>query len=375
MKTAASTGPLTLSSAAGRPLRSVARLVHLGYSVAVSATVLPGDIVRRLVRIGERRGLDVASLLRRTGIPVDGSGRPLTTRTTPAQVAELTQELWILSGDELFGLGPPAPLGLFQLVMRSVIHAPDLQAALQRLAEAGKVHSGMPGLGVSVCDETVVVEIDISRLDDPDHLGAELLAALVHRMLGWLIGRRIGLQALRLPWPAPAYAADYERVFGPYPIFDAGHLSLAFDKRLLSSPLVRDEDELADYLRDQPNVWFMTRDYGSSTADRVRRILERGLRGHWPRPDAIAAQLNVSTQHLRRLLRGEHTSIGQIKEDILRDAAIASLARGEESIGALARRLGFSEASAFRRAFRRWTGQSPGAYRVTGPREPVSPGR
>ncbi|MFD2420452.1 AraC family transcriptional regulator [Amycolatopsis pigmentata] len=336
----------------------------------MSATVLPGDIVRRLARVGERRGLDVASLLRRTGIPVDGAGRPLTTRTTSAQVAELTQELWILTGDELFGLGPAAPLGLFQLVMRSVVHAPDLQAALQRLAEAGQVHPGMPGLGVSVDDGLVHVEIDISRLDDPDHLGAELLAALVHRMLGWLVGRRIALRDLRLPWPAPSYAADYERVFGRHPGFDAERLSLAFDERLLTSPLVRDEDELADYLRDQPNVWFTTRDYGSSTGDRVRRILERGLRGHWPSPDTIAAQLNVSTQHLRRLLRGEHTSIGQIKEDLLRDAAIASLARGEETITVLARRLGFSEASAFRRAFRRWTGQSPGAYRGAGHREP-----
>ncbi|MEV4051889.1 AraC family transcriptional regulator ligand-binding domain-containing protein [Amycolatopsis sp. NPDC049688] len=339
----------------------------------MSGSTLPGDIVRRLVRIGERRGLDVASMLRRTGIPVDGSGRPLTTRTTPTQVAELTQELWILTGDELFGLGPPAPKGLFQLVMRSVIHARDLEAALQRLTEAGKVHPGMPGLAVSVDGGAVHVEIDISRLDDPDHLVAELLATLVHRMLGWLVGRRIALQDLRLPWPAPEYAADYERVFGRHPGFDADRLGFAFDKRLLALPLVRDEDELAEYLRDQPNVWFTTRDYGSSTADHVRRVLERGLRGHWPSPDTIAAQLNVSTQHLRRLLHGEHTSIGQIKEDILRDAAIASLARGEESIVALARRLGFSEASAFRRAFRRWTGQPLSAYRLADARGPVSP--
>ncbi|MYW90983.1 SDR family NAD(P)-dependent oxidoreductase [Amycolatopsis rubida] len=48
---------------------------------------------------------------------------------------------------------------------------------------------------------------------------------------------------------------------------------------------------------------------------------------------------------------------------VRRDAAIASLGRGGESIEELAQRLGFSEASAFRRAFRRWTGQSPGDFR------------
>ena len=48
-----------------------------------------------------------------------------------------------------------------------------------------------------------------------------------------------------------------------------------------------------------------------------------------------------------------------------RDAAIITLARGDESLNDLAQRLGFSEPSAFHRAFRRWTGSAPGAYRAT----------
>lgn len=337
----------------------------------VSRSGLLENLVQRLVAVGGRRGLDVPSLLRRTAIPTDAEGRPCVTGVTRAHVAELTQELWILTGDELFGLGPPAPRGLFQLVMRSVIHVPDLRAALQRLSEASHVLPAMPRLRVTVNEPLVDVEIDISRLDDPDHLGAEFVTAAYHRLLSWLVGRRVALRDLRLPWPAPGYAAEYEYVFGRHPVFEAGRLSLAFDSHLLTAPLIRDEQDLADYLADQPNVWFTTRDYGSSTSDHVREILRRGLRGHWPAPDDVAARLNVSTQHLRRLLRAEHTSIGQIKEDLLRDAAIASLTRGEESVEDLARRLGFSEASAFRRAFRRWTGQPPGTYRLTMSRERV----
>ncbi|MEV5411139.1 AraC family transcriptional regulator ligand-binding domain-containing protein [Thermopolyspora sp. NPDC052614] len=325
---------------------------------------LPGNVARRLVRVAERRGLDVTAILRRTGIPTDASGLPRGTGVTIGQVAKLTQELWTLTGDELFGLGPPAPLGTMKLVMRSLIHVPDLHAALRRLADAGGVVPGMPRLRVTVGETLVEVDIDIDPLDDPDHLAAEIIATLIHRMLGWLIGRRVRLCELRLPWPAPPYAADYEIVFGLHPVFEAERLVLVFDRRLLGAPLIRDEDDLARFLRDAPNVWLATRDYGSSTADQVRSILRRGLRGSWPTPDDIAARLGVSTQHLRRMLRAEQTSIGQIKEDLLRDAAVASLSRGEESITDLARRLGFSEASAFRRAFRRWTGLSPGAYRL-----------
>ena len=52
-----------------------------------------------------------------------------------------------------------------------------------------------------------------------------------------------------------------------------------------------------------------------------------------------------------------------MKDEIRRDLAIESLSLGEESVSELATRLGFSEPSAFHRAFRRWTGQAPGVYR------------
>ncbi|MFC0531562.1 AraC family transcriptional regulator [Phytohabitans kaempferiae] len=330
----------------------------------MAASPLPRIVVQRLLRIAERRGLDPALLLRRTGIPADAV-RGGVVPVTVAQAAELTQDLWILTGDELFGLGPPAPLGSFQLVMRSVIHVADLREGLKRLASASHVLPGLTPLSVEIDGALCRIEIDTSRLDDPDHLVAELLLTLIHRVLGWLGGRRIPLRSVELPWPAPDYAAQYETVFGVTPTPGADRLALAFDAALLRTPVVRDEQELANYLNDQPRVWFATRDYGVTVADHVRRILEQGLRGHWPTSDEIATRLNVSTQHLRRLLRQHGTSVGQIKQEILRDAAVASLRRGDESVESLATRLGFSEASAFRRAFRRWTGRSPAEFRTS----------
>ena len=79
--------------------------------------------------------------------------------------------------------------------------------------------------------------------------------------------------------------------------------------------------------------------------------------------DDVANRLNISAQHLRRLLRDEGTSFRHNKEAILRDEAIAALARGRETIEELSDRLGFSEPSAFRRAFHRWTGSPPSSYR------------
>jgi AraC-like DNA-binding protein len=166
-----------------------------------------------------------------------------------------------------------------------------------------------------------------------------------------------------MPFSEPAYRDDYRIVFGRVPVFDTEGAAFTLDSALLDAPVVRDERDLAGYLRDSPADLFATRDYASTPADQVHKILERGLRGPWPAPEQIAARLRVSPQHLRRLLREQGTSITAIKEEILRDAAITSLVQGTEPVDHLAARLGFSEASAFRRAFRRWTGSPPGAYR------------
>jgi AraC-like DNA-binding protein len=336
------------------------------YLRGMTVRTVPIHFVHRLLRHAEHRGLDVTPLLRAAGIPGDIAFRPRT-RVTVEQAAEVTRRLWQLTGDELFGLGPqPVPLGTLRFVALGVIHAPDLRTVLTRASDATKVLAGVPTVTVSFGEPLTWSSIDVSGLDDPEHLATEVLLALLHRMTGWLIGRRVPVRALELPYPAPEHAADYEVIYGRMPVFDAGRTALAIDSSLLDSPVVRSEADLQRWLSDQPDIWYATRDYGTAAADQVRKMLERGLTGEWPAAEEIARRLSVSQQHLRRLLRDEHTTVSEIREEILRDAAIASLVRGEETIDELSARLGFSEASAFRRAFRRWTGSPPGAYRPSG---------
>ncbi|RSM89713.1 AraC family transcriptional regulator [Kibdelosporangium aridum] len=331
----------------------------------MSTQTVPIHVVHRVLKQAQRRGTDVMPLLRAAGIPGDIAYRPKT-RVTIEQMAKVTRGLWQLTNDELFGIGPPIPLGTMKFVALSIIHAPDLREVIIRFCGASKVLTGVPRVKAHFGETVTRVEMDVSKLDDPENLGTELLIALVHRLSSWLIGRRISLKAVELPYPEPPYAADYQPMYGRIPTFDGqpGCVAIEFDSALLDAPVVRDEKDLAEYMSDQPGVWYARRDFGSTTADQVRKILERGLSGTWPTAEEIADRLSVSVQHLRRLLRDQKTSVSEIKEEILRDAAIASLVRGEESVDDLAVRLGFSEASAFRRAFRRWTGSPPGAYRT-----------
>jgi AraC-like DNA-binding protein len=324
---------------------------------------VPIDFVRAAVSTAARRGLDVDALLRSCGVTPELIDRDRA-RITVDQATKITRQLWRVTDDELFGLGrDPVPRGSLRLVSFGLLHCPDLGSAIKRLAEYQRLLPGLPPMSVQAGPDTVRFTMDATHLDDPEHLMTDLLLATVHRFTGWAIGRRIHLRQVEFPYPTPKNIADYDLIFGAPLRFGGETAALVFDSDVLRAPIVRSEEDLIAYDRDAPADLLARRDYGTSLTDQVRKILERGLKGHWPTADEVAERLSISPQTVRRKLGEANTSITQIKEDILRDAAIAALVRGEETVEAISERLGFSEPSAFRRAFRRWTGSPPGSYR------------
>ena len=276
-------------------------------------------------------------------------------RVTPAQYTKFIQTLWEVLDDEFMGFGPrPSKRGTFAMMCLLAVHCPDLESALRR------------GLAFySLFDQPLRLSLDDGRFSleipgDPDHFLTESLLVLWHRFSSWLIGRRIPLRGAEFGYPEPAHAAEYHLIFGCPLTFGAPATAISFDPKFLRMPVVQDEAALRRFLRHSPAELLSRRDHGADTAGHVRRLLGRGVTGL----EAVAAALGVSAPTLRRRLAAEGTSFREVREQLLRDQAVASLVRGGESVEELALRLGFSEASAFHRAFKRWTGSSPGSYRA-----------
>ena len=323
------------------------------------------QFIRGAIAMASCGGPDVGGVLRRAGIPADLLDENAA-RVTETQAARTIQALWDVTGDELLGAGPkPVPRGTFRMVTLGLIHAVDLATALRRLIEFADIGMGF--------DTTLVTDDERTTrmLFDPDgRVGADQLVVVIgmvvgHRFASWLIGRRIDLTSVELVGSAPPYAQEYASIFGVAPTFGAARASITFDGRHLRAPVVRDEAELTAFIQNLPNDLLFRRDYDTSTSSRVRRMVERRASADALSVDDVARSLNVSAQHLRRLLRDEGTTFRHIKDEILRDDAISSLALGRETVEEMSGRLGFSEPSAFRRAFRRWTGGAPGAYLLT----------
>lgn len=316
-----------------------------------------------------RTGLDVAPLLLKAGIA------PLLladdrARVTPEQFARLIQVLWDATDDEFIGLGAaPSRRGTFAMMGRVVISCRDLGGSVAQMSAFYRLFPHAPVFQLELHGGTARLRVEMDRAEDPDHFLAESLLVIWHRSSSWLIGRRIPLVLAEFAYPPPAHREEYDPLFGCPLRFAAPATAVSFDAQLLTAPIVQTKATLRAFLHDSPAGLLARIEYGTAVSEQVRRLLAHHLRdartgyAGLPGLTETAAALSISPATLRRRLQDEALSFQQIKDEVRRDAAITSLAESAEPISALAARLGFSENTAFHRAFKRWTGATPGAYR------------
>lgn len=315
-----------------------------------------------------RRDWDVNALLSDAGVSpmLLAEGR---SRMTDEQLTLLVRSLWTFTDDEMFGLGShPLPRGSFRLLCYGLMGATDLGEAMSRTAGFARAMPALPAATLKVADgrARLATTYPVASRHYPDHLLPLTGLAITHRLMAWAIGRRIRLHKVELPYSRPENLESHLLIFGAPLVFDAEVAALTFDADVLRAPMIRTDAEVEEFVATAP-AGLLTRDSQTTTlGDQVRRMFELGLKGDPPTGDGIAKRLAISPQTLRRRLAEEGTSLRVIREEVLRDAAVTSLVRGDETVAELAERLGFSEPSAFSRAFRRWTGSSPGAYRREG---------
>lgn len=330
---------------------------------AVAATVsleLVQDWLDSLQRLCPEPLLD--DCLKQAGIVKAFLGRP-GARLTHDQCVGLYQRSAAATGDEMMGLwSRPVRTGALKYIMRAVLDAPSIQVALYRFTQFWNLllddyRLQLRDAGTTLC----LVLVARSPAAGLNRFGHALMLKLTHGIVSWLVGREVPVQQVGFAFAPPAFAADYAVLFPAPVVFDAAHSQIVFAAELGKVRPVRSRAEVRAFLVRAPRDWIFTAYHEHALRLKVRELLYMELGRSL---EDVAARLHMSSRTLIRKLRQEGLSFQGIKDDLRRDLAILQLARGEVALGEIAYALGFSSVAVFHRAFRHWTGMTPGAYRA-----------
>ncbi|MFY9976093.1 MAG: AraC family transcriptional regulator [Chromatiaceae bacterium] len=222
-----------------------------------------------------------------------------------------------------------------------------------------------------------VVEVDIG--DDEDNVSvtlrpdADLYAkpcapqedggwAVLLRMCRAAYGQALNPVEIRFRHSAPQYVGDYYSLFRCPLIFDAPESAILFSRTDALRPLPARNRELAQ-ANDKILSDFLGKLRKDDLITRVKTAITEELASGAPTDEQIAQLLFMSSRTLSRKLSALGTNYSQLVEAVRRELAEQYIADPALTISEIAFLLGFSEQSAFSRAFRRWTGQAPSTVR------------
>ncbi|MBU2954685.1 AraC family transcriptional regulator [Marinobacter sp. F3R08] len=163
---------------------------------------------------------------------------------------------------------------------------------------------------------------------------------------------------------APAYADEYEKLLGGPVRFDCDITRLAFNSRHLGHPIPRRNPYVYSAVLKQVNALLARLQTRRSFGRKIRRLISKQMATEKIDADSLARQCHMSRQTLYRKLKKEDLSFHGLVEQVRQDKALRYVAGDHYALGEIAFLLGFSELSAFSRAFKRWTGTSPAEYRA-----------
>lgn len=170
-------------------------------------------------------------------------------------------------------------------------------------------------------------------------------------------------QAVQVEFAAPPHAERYVQVFGRSPEFEAVHNQLRLDKTTLALRNPAHCPGTWQHLLELCEAQLLHLTRTRSLREQITQLLGPLLKGQEPGLVQVAERMRLPVWTLRRKLEEEGTSYRAILNETRRDLAMAYIRDTEAAFGEIAWLLGFSSAEAFQRAFKRWSGQTPGQYR------------
>jgi len=314
-----------------------------------------------LCQLAEDRGLQRGRLLSAAGIRPSMLGHP-DNFITVDQFSALCRESLAQSGDPALGLefGKRLKFTTHGSLAQAAISCDTLEQALTVLIKYFQIRFVYMRLSFFVEDREAVIQLDLAHgIEELYRFNVDVVMASLMDVNLLLFGQRLldGGRCL-LDFPEPGDVSAYRQLFGSQISFGSGVNQLRFRRVFLDSPMSLSNPVTRRIAEAQCEG-------ATSVADRVMRLLETGRSQRLPALEDVAEHLQISTRTLRRQLAAEGVRFQQLQDSLRHRRALELLRRNELTIDEIADALGYSDPSNFGRAFRKWEGLSPSAWRRT----------
>jgi AraC-like DNA-binding protein len=277
-----------------------------------------------------------------------------------AQLAALS-----LSGDAAFGLHMMRGLSSaeFDVLGHLTVHAATLRQALETLVRYSRIVSDVGHSLLIEEQETASIRLVQANGTVADRLFVELSMHGLLRLMRMFVGPEARPRGVFFEYDAPEYHAEYARIFEGCEHFGHAFTGIEFERawlershwlknsELCASLQVHADRALGRLIRDKP------------VSELVAERLADCDPAHLPTMNEVARQLGLSERSLRRRLTQERATFRNLAERAVIQEAKRRLEEPCGSIQAVASALGFATPAAFHRAFKRWTGLTPSAYK------------
>jgi len=335
----------------------------------LGAPTVSGKTLRGVLAAAAAGGLDPRALLAPLGVDA-GDTYAADFRFPHARWIALWEEVERATGDAGIGLHAGSTLPLcWDAVDYLLAASATLRAALERferyapLVSTAARHALRTGDGEARIERVQLLGAARSRA------ATEFAFTTIFRRLRALTGRAWTPREVRFTHAPGAPLSRYEAAFGCPVRFEAGEDTIVLPLELLALPMERPAPETCALLEAQLDARSSRLVSERRTlVDRTCAVIEEELRTGAAPLEIVAKKLGVGSRTLQRRLAASGAPYRELVERTREETARRLLEDPALRLGEVGYRLGFADASAFCKAFRRWTGMTPGDYRRRGRR-------
>lgn len=324
---------------------------------------IPVGFVGDVLQAAIYRGIDVEGVLQANGLSQATLEVP-GLRVSVDQYSRVLRHLGELTDDAFYGfLSEQVPIKALDAFCYGMVGCRNLEEFARHANDFYALFSDDFCWTLEYTDKDLLLGVHIQPVLPVDYrFIIQSLLLMTIRLFGWLLGEDPEFKSVSFTFAKNATDQNLAYLFGKRIDYECDANTIRMDASYADAGLSCTRDQVAVMLREKQHLFLLSRNKHPLSQE-IRRILLSRKTERWLEVEEVAGLLNMNPNQLWRKLKKEGSSFLDIRDQIKRDWALVLLEDPENTVEMVADLLRYSDVSAFRKAFKKWTGMQPVQYR------------